>query len=119
MNKRAIRKRRAWFITYKFAFVLAAFGILSFWLPHQKYSPVDNRDLAVYPHYSDSSLFSGFYLHAVDSVYADNFPCRDQFVSVSFVMKSIRGYHQKNIGFYKTVSVEEQVPVEIGRAHVC
>lgn len=104
---------RAYILTIKFTIVLAAFGLLSLLIPHQKYSPVDNRDLAVYPPFSASSLFSGFYLHAVDSVYADNFPARDQFVSLSFVMKSIRGYHSQKIAFYKTVGVEQQVPAGV------
>jgi hypothetical protein len=107
---------RAYFQVILFTIILAVFGIVSLVMPHQKYSPVDNRDLAVYPPYSDSSLFSGFYLHAVDSVYADNFPFRDHFVSLSFVMKSIRGYHPQKIGFYKTGGVEEQVPVGVDTA---
>ena len=116
MYKRETRKMRAYILTIKFTIVLAVFGIISLVMPHQKYSPVDNRDLAVYPPFSDSALFSGFYFHALDSVYADNFPLRDPFVSLSFVMKSLRGYHMKTIGFYKTVSVEEQVPVGVDTA---
>ncbi|MDQ3109228.1 MAG: DHHW family protein [Bacteroidota bacterium] len=112
-NKRREKSRNAYITTIGFGVVLAVVGIYSLIQPKQKYSPVDNRDLAVMPEPSSSSFFSGFYLHAVDSVYADNFPFRDDFVSGSIFAKSIRGYHPKKIGFYQTTNVEQQVPVDV------
>jgi hypothetical protein len=116
MDRQKSKYKNSYIIVFSFTIILAVLGFYSLIHPKQKYSPVDNRDLAVMPAYSDSSFFSGFYFHALDSVYADNFPFRDAFVSGSIFLKSMRGYHPKKIGFYKTVGVEEQVPVDVDTA---
>ncbi len=96
-----------------FTVVLGVMGIFSLVGNKQKYSAVDNRDLAYNPPFSNKTFFSGFYLHAIDSVYADNFPLRDQLVTGANFMKAHRGYHPPQIGFYKTQGVEQQVPTDV------
>ena len=116
MSSRHSRKKNASFIVRWFVTVLVVLGMFSLFMPKQKYSAVDNRDLSVNPPFSKESFFSGFYLHAIDSVYADNFPLRDELVTGANFIKAHRGYHPKKIGFYKTQSVEQQVPVDVDTA---
>ncbi|CAN5845369.1 hypothetical protein BH11BAC7_BH11BAC7_30730 [soil metagenome] len=113
MSTRKSRKVYAYITLIVFTMVLAVVGILSLIGEKQKYSPVDNRDLAYNPPFSKATFFSGFYLHAIDSVYADNFPGRDDLVTAANYIKEHRGYHPPSIGFYKTQSVEQQVPVDV------
>ncbi len=116
MSSRKSRKINAYLMLIVFTIVLGVFGIFSLVGSKQKYSAVDNRDLAYNPPFSTHSFFSGFYLHAIDSVYADNFPYRDQLVTGANFMKAHRGYHPPQIGFYKTQGVEQQVPVDVDTA---
>jgi hypothetical protein len=110
MGSRRSKKINAYAMTIVFTTVLAVFGVISLIGPKQKYSPVDNRDLSVNPPFSWKSVFSGFYLHAIDSVYSDNFPMRDALVTGANYIKAHRGYHPPTIGFYKTQGVEQQIP---------
>ncbi len=93
--------------------VLAVFGIFSLVLPKENVSVVEKRNLSSMTKFSSKAFFDGFYLHAVDSVYADNFPFRDVFVSASFTAKDMRGFHSTQIGFYKTIGVDAQIPTGV------
>jgi hypothetical protein len=116
MSSRQSRKMNAYAMIIVFTTLLGVFGVLSLVGKKQKYSAVDNRDLSVNPPFSTESLFSGFYLHAIDSVYSDNFPFRDEFVTAANYVKAHRGYHPPQIGFYKTQGVEQQVPTDVDTA---
>ncbi|CAN5168556.1 hypothetical protein BH09BAC5_BH09BAC5_10120 [soil metagenome] len=108
-----IRKKLAYVNVILFTVVLTVFGVLSLALPKDKVSVVEKRKLAEMVPFTYHLFFDGFYLHAVDSVYADNFPFRDHFVSTSFLAKDKRGFHSETIGFYKTVGVDAQVPTDV------
>lgn len=113
MKNRNSRKKFALFNLVLFTVVLIVMGDLFFVLPHAKVSVVEKRKLAEMPTYSSKSFFSGNYFKALDLYVADNFPFREAFVSTSFFLKEKRGYHSDKIGFYKTVGVEAQVPVNV------
>src|SRR5688572_30791680 len=79
---------------------LSSMGILFFFLPKQKVSTYENRNLAQFPQFSKDALMEGTYLDSVDLYYADNFPFRDRFVAFSSWMTKIRGLRSEEVGFY-------------------
>ncbi|NLW74277.1 MAG: hypothetical protein GX057_05210 [Clostridiales bacterium] len=67
------------------AVLFSGFGILIWVLPHQSFSPDENRNLARLPEFSIEALTSGKYTREVGSFYADQFPLRQYFVGLKAV----------------------------------
>lgn len=64
-----------------FCCLLLLGGIASLAMKKQTVSVMENRKLAAFPKYSDSSFWSGKYFKQIDEYYADNFPLRDKWIS--------------------------------------
>jgi hypothetical protein len=86
--------------TFIFTSVLAVLGVLFFSINKAKASKLEGRRLCVVPTFSIDSLFYGQYLDSLNLHFADNFPFREGFVSLSFTMKNIRGYQSEDVTFY-------------------
>lgn len=77
--------------------VMAFFFLGSLLLPKPVTSAVEKRDLARMPQFSAESLFRGKLTRDIETFYADTFPLRDQFVSLSAVLNEQRGIRVDNV----------------------
>ena len=76
---------------------IAFFFLGSLLLPKPETSAVEKRDLARMPKFSVESLFRGKLTRDIETFYADTFPMRDQFVSLSAVLNEQRGIRVDNV----------------------
>jgi len=100
-----------------FTIGMALFGSLFLIMPRQTVSIFEKRKLCTFPRFSQTSLFKGTYTDSLDLFVADNFPFRDQLVSISFDIKNKWGIHSNNVSFFAK-SVEDQVPLPADTASV-
>ena len=75
-------------------------GIASLAMKKATVSEMENRKLASFPVYSDSTLWSGQYFKNIEQYYADNFPLRDKWISFSNSFRSRFGYESGDIKIY-------------------
>ena len=90
-----------------FCILLLAGGVASLAMKKEKVSVMENRTLASFPEYSDSMLWSGKYFRKINEYYADNFPLRDQWMSVSNKFRNIIGFKSSEITIYSGVDNPE------------
>jgi len=83
-----------------FVGILTLGGIASIAMKKQTVSVMENRKLAEFPKYADSSLWNGKYFRAIEGFYADNFPFRDQFMKVSDQFRNSLGFQTSEIKMY-------------------
>lgn len=82
-------------------------GIASLVMSKDKVSAMENRKLASFPEYSDSALWSGKFFRGINEYYADNFPLRDKWISVSDKFKNSLGFQTSEIKMYTDVNNPE------------
>jgi len=87
--------------------LLLAGGIASLSMKKQTVSDMENRKLAAFPDYSDSALMSGDYFRDIDLYYADNFPLRDRWISISNAFRQNFGFESSDIKIYEPVNGTE------------
>ena len=88
--------------------VVHGFSILSIWnlipvfflialfllvIPRSKVSYIEKRELAEFPKFSFSSLFSGEFTEQLGNYYNDTVPARDSFKTLGYRIKSLFGIH--------------------------
>ena len=95
-----------------FVLFLSTIGILFFVFPKKETSVVENRNLAQFPKFIDSSLFNGSYMKDIDLYVADNFPLREDLVKFSFLLSDIRGLQRNDEAFYEAVDVAVEIDEE-------
>ena len=69
--------------------VFAAFVIVFDTFPRSTYSPLEKRDLAVFPEFSMERLMNGTFTRDVSSWFSDSEPFRDELMAVSMHLKDI------------------------------
>ncbi len=82
-------------------------GIASLAMKKQSVSVMENRKLADFPEFSDSALWSGKYFKGIEEYYADNFPLRDQWMTISNGVRSRFGYESGEIKIYNPANDAE------------
>lgn len=93
--------------TLLFVGLLTAGGIASVTKRNTDISEMENRKLTPLPAYSDSALWSGEYFKQMEMYYADNFPFREKWISVSSSFRSSIGFQSSEIKMYDQVNNAE------------
>ena len=83
-----------------FCGILLIGGIASLAMKKQSVSEMENRKLAQFPKYSDSTFWKGKYFKDIENYYADNFPMRDKWISFSSSFRNSLGYQSSEIKMY-------------------
>ncbi|MBC7873430.1 MAG: hypothetical protein H7Y01_05510 [Ferruginibacter sp.] len=83
-----------------FCVILVLGGIASLAMKKDSVSVMENRKLATFPVYSDSTLWNGKYFKNIENYYADNFPYRDRWIAFSSAFKSKLGFQSSEIKIY-------------------
>ncbi len=84
-----------------FCILLIGGGIASLMMKKRVVSEMENRTLAKFPAFSDSSLLSGDYFRQIEMYYADNFPWRDRWINVSNRFRDNFGFEYADIKIYE------------------
>ena len=63
---------------------------------------MENRKLATFPTYSDSTFWKGKYFKGIEAWYADNFPLRDFWINQSDKFRNSLGFTSTDIKIYDT-----------------
>ncbi len=90
-----------------FCALLFTGGIASLAMKKDKVSAMENRKLASFPKYSDSTLWSGKFFRQLNEYYADNFPLRDKWINVSDKFKNSLGFQTSEIKVYDNINNPE------------
>lgn len=95
-----MKKSLAYILTIGLVFVLMALVMNVF--PRSTYSELEQRDLAVFPEFSFSTLFSGDFTESVSSWFSDTEPYRDHFMKLSMDVKAARrmSFGEEQITFH-------------------
>lgn len=83
-----------------FCTILVIGGIASLSMKKSSVSEMENRKLAEFPVYSDSTLWNGKYFKGIETYYADNFPFRDKWMNVSTALRGKFGFESSEIKMY-------------------
>jgi DHHW protein len=83
-----------------FCSLLLLGGIASLAMKKEKVSVMENRKLAVFPEYSDSTFWKGKFFKDIEAWYADNFPYRDKWIDFSAKLRNTFGYESAEIKMY-------------------
>lgn len=83
-----------------FCSLLLLGGIASMAMKKEKVSVMENRKLAEFPQYTDSTFWKGKYFKDIEAWYADNFPLRDKWIDFSGKIRSKFGYESGEIKIY-------------------
>ena len=83
-----------------FCTLLVVGGIASLAMKKASVSEMENRKLAAFPIYSDSTLWNGKYFKGIETYYADNFPFRDKWINVSTALRDKFGFESSEIKMY-------------------
>ncbi|MGH2552619.1 MAG: DHHW family protein, partial [Chitinophagaceae bacterium] len=83
-----------------FITILTIGGVASLTMKKASVSEMENRKLTRFPGYSDSALWSGNYFKQIDLYYADNFPLRDRWISLSGSFRNKFGFQSSEIKMY-------------------
>lgn len=87
-----------------FVVLLTVGGVASLTMKKASVSEMENRQLAQFPEYSDSSLWSGEYFKNVEKYYADNFPMREKWIGLSTSFRNKIGFQSSEIKMYDQVN---------------
>ena len=93
--------------TFIFFSLLTIGGIASIASKKAAVSEMENRKLTAFPVYSDSALWSGDYFRELDRYYADNFPWRNKWISLSSSFRNNIGFQSSEIKMYDQVNNAE------------
>lgn len=91
-------------------------GVYSLFARKEKISEKENRALADFPIYQDSSFWSGDYFRAIELYYSDRFPGRDRWIDASTRFRENLGFRSSEIKMYSvkqgggTESAPDTVP---------
>ncbi len=85
-----------------FCGVLLIGAIASLAMKKDKISVMENRKLAEFPTYTDSTFWKGKYFKGINAWYADNFPFRDNWISASDKLRNSLGFTSSEIKIYDT-----------------
>jgi hypothetical protein len=83
-----------------FCTILVIGSVASFSMKKQTVSEMENRKLATFPVYSDSSLWNGKFFKSIEAYYADNFPLRDKWINFSTALRNKFGFTTSEIKIY-------------------
>jgi hypothetical protein len=83
-----------------FVAILTFGGVYSLFARKKKISAEENRTLAEFPQYSDSTFWNGEYFRSLELFYADHFPFRDQWIDVSTRFRDGLGFQSSEIKMY-------------------
>ena len=83
-----------------FCGILLIGGIASLAMKKSSTSVMENRKLATFPQYSDSTFWKGKYFKDIEAYYADNFPLRDKWISFSSSFRNYLGFRSSEIKIY-------------------
>ena len=122
-RKKVVLIRRLAYSAASFLFIalMTALVVFSFDFAHRpSFSESEKRELASFPEFSFSSLFSGDYFDGINLWFSDTFPFRDNFVKSSSTIKKLLGVGQNIHHFSESTGdvipeyeEEEQSIVEI------
>jgi hypothetical protein len=90
--------------TILFMTLLTVGGVASLTLKKATVSEMENRKLTTFPVFTDSALWSGEYFKQIDMYYADNFPLRDKWISLSGTFRNRIGFQSGDIKIYDQVN---------------
>lgn len=76
-------------------------GVLTLILPKPTVSEIEKRELAQRPKWSISNWFSGEFSKKYDAYYADTFPGREKFVSVSSHLEKMKGLQPDEVRIHQ------------------
>jgi hypothetical protein len=108
--RKTVSKRLAYINLYLFASVLTTMGILFLVFPGQKISDVEKRRLCEFPRFSETSFFSGIFMDSLDLFVADQFPMREDFVTINFALADHRGIRDEKVKFYQASDLKKIAP---------
>lgn len=83
-----------------FCAILLIGAVASLAMKKKDVSEMENRKLAQFPTYSDSTFWKGKYFKAIEAWYADNFPFRDGWISTSDKFRNSLGFTSSEIKIY-------------------
>lgn len=83
-----------------FCGILLLGAIASLAMKKDSVSVIENRKLATFPEYFDSTLWNGKYFKDIEAYYADNFPLRDKWIGFSGTVRSKFGFESTEIKIY-------------------
>lgn len=83
-----------------FCSVLLVGAIASLAMKKETVSVMENRKLAQFPTYTDSTFWKGKYFRDINAWYADNFPFRDRLISFSDKFRNSLGFTSSEIKMY-------------------
>lgn len=87
-----------------FCCLLLAGGIASLAMKKENVSVMENRKLAAFPEYTDSTFWKGKFFKDIEAWYADNFPFRDKWIDFSARIRNQFGYESAEIKMYDQVN---------------
>ena len=90
-----------------FCVILVTGGMISLFSKKEQVSEMENRKLATFPSFSDSTLLSGEYFRKIEMYYADNFPWRDRWINVSNKFRNRFGFEYADIKVYEPMNETE------------
>ena len=90
-----------------FCAILLIGGIASLAMNKDSISVLENRKLAAFPQYGDSTFWSGKYFKEIEMYYADNFPYRNRWISSATTFKNKLGFQSGEIKIYDPVNDTE------------
>jgi hypothetical protein len=70
--------------------------VLYFYLPKQKVSQEEKRQLTSFPELTFASYVTGKWADSVDNFTDDNFPFRQEFIKMAVIAKTYKGFRLKN-----------------------
>ncbi|MBU3660882.1 MAG: hypothetical protein FGM14_13480 [Flavobacteriales bacterium] len=82
--------------TILFLICIVTAPILYFYLPKQKVSQDEKRNLASFPELNFKNYVSGKWADSVDNFVDDNFPFRQDFIKMAVIAKTYKGFRLKN-----------------------
>jgi len=83
-----------------FCGILLLGGIASLAMKKETVSVMENRKLATFPEYSDSTFWGGKFFKDIEAYYADNFPLRDKWIGFSGSFRNKLGFQSSEIKMY-------------------
>lgn len=107
-NQRRVRILNIIYVRF-FIFLLFAFFVFSLIIPlRPKYSESEKRELAKFPKFTLSALFSGKYFDGINEWYSDTFPLRDAFTALNARLTGLYGKTKTQI--HGTVETGDDIP---------
>jgi len=82
--------------TILFLLCVSLTPVLYFYLPKQKVSQDEKRELATFPKLTFNSYVKGKWADSVDNFVDDNFPFRQELIKMAIAVKSYKGIRLKN-----------------------